>query len=60
MEQTLAAVDGIKARAPEMKPLEPNPSPSNPGPRDEPPWWSPKDLDAEAKDSPRDYGTKEY
>ena len=30
-------------------PIEPNPSPSNPGPRDEPPWWSPEDLDKEAQ-----------
>ena len=27
--------------------MEPNPSPSNPGPADEPPWWSPQDLDKE-------------
>lgn len=34
--------------APKPSPLEPNPSANNPGPADEPPWWSPEDLDKEA------------
>ena len=44
-------VYGNHAESAQTSPIEPNPSPSNPPP-DEPPWWSPDELDANAKGPP--------
>ena len=50
LEKTFAVYDAIVSRHPPMhpSPLEPNPSPSNQGPKDEPPWWSPDEVDKAA------------
>ena len=49
LERMFAQYDAIVSHHPPAatpSPLEPNPSPSNPGPADEPPWWSPQEMDS--------------
>ena len=50
-----AQYDDIRSHGPALKPspIEPNPTPDNQGPKDEPPWWSPDEMD-ESKAPPLD------
>ena len=52
LEKLFAQYDTIVSHdvqnTPKPSPIEPNPSPSNRPPKDEPPWWSPDEMDESA------------